>query len=199
MEVGKWTEIGRAAMLAEAEAVRSIAENLDFRFEEAVDLMLSCSGHILVFGLGKSGYVGKKIAATLASTGTPAFFVHAAEAYHGDFGMMTAGDVVIAISNSGETAEVVNAISHIRGIGARIVALTGRLDSSLARASDAVLHCPVKSEADPLGLAPTSSSTAALAIGDAVAIALMTAKRFTPEGFATFHPGGSLGKQLAKG
>lgn len=197
MGSGRWTEIGRKTMLAEAEAISMVAGLLDRRFEDAVNLLLSSNGRIVVLGLGKSGHVGRKIAATLASTGTPAFFVHAAEAFHGDFGMITAEDVVLAISNSGETAEVVGAVTHIRKIGARIVALTGNAESSLAVASDAVLYCPVQREADPLNLAPTSSSTATLALGDAVAVALMTGKEFDAEGFAVFHPGGSLGKKLS--
>jgi len=191
-------EIGREVMLAEAEAVSAVANGLDCRFEDAVDLLLSCTGRIVVLGLGKSGHVGRKIAATLASTGTPSFFVHAAESLHGDLGMIAAADIVLAISNSGETAEVVNAIPYIKRIGARVVALTGRAESSLAAASDAILHCPVEREADPLNLAPTNSSTATLAMGDAVAVVLMTARQFDAEGFATFHPGGSLGGRLAK-
>lgn len=142
MGSSRWTEIGRKTMLAEAEAISMVAGLLDRRFEDAVNLLLSSNGRIVVLGLGKSGHVGRKIAATLASTGTPAFFVHAAEAFHGDFGMITAEDVVLAISNSGETAEVVGAVTHIRKIGARIVALTGNAESSLAVASDAVLYCP---------------------------------------------------------
>ena len=197
MGSSRWTEIGRKTMLAEAEAISMVAGLLDRRFEDAVNLLLSSNGRIVVLGLGKSGHVGRKIAATLASTGTPAFFVHAAEAFHGDFGMITAEDVVLAISNSGETAEVVGAVTHIREIGARIVALTGNAESSLAVASDAVLYCPVQREADPLNLAPTSSSTATLALGDAVAVALMIGKEFDAEGFAAFHPGGSLGKKLS--
>lgn len=197
MGSSRWTEIGRKTMLAEAEAISMVAGLLDRRFEDAVNLLLSSNGRIVVLGLGKSGHVGRKIAATLASTGTPAFFVHAAEAFHGDFGMITAEDVVLAISNSGETAEVVGAVTHIRKIGARIVALTGNAESSLAVASDAVLYCPVQREADPLNLAPTSSSTATLALGDAVAVALMIGKEFDAEGFAAFHPGGSLGKKLS--
>lgn len=197
MGSSRWTEIGRKTMLAEAEAIITVAGLLDKRFEDAVNLLLSSNGRIVVLGLGKSGHVGRKIAATLASTGTPAFFVHAAEAFHGDFGMITAEDVVLAISNSGETAEVVGAVSHIRKIGARIVALTGNAESSLAVASDAVLHCPVQREADPLDLAPTSSSTATLALGDAVAVALMIGREFDAQGFAAFHPGGSLGKKLS--
>ncbi len=197
MGSSRWTEIGRKTMLAEAEAISMVAGLLDRRFEDAVNLLLSSNGRIVVLGLGKSGHVGRKIAATLASTGTPAFFVHAAEAFHGDFGMITAEDVVLAISNSGETAEVVGAVTHIREIGARIVALTGNAESSLAVASDAVLYCPVQREADPLNLAPTSSSTATLALGDAVAVALMIGREFDAQGFAAFHPGGSLGKKLS--
>lgn len=193
-----WSDIGRKVMLDEAEATSSVAAGLDHRFDEAVNLLLSCTGRIVVLGLGKSGHVGRKIAATLASTGSSAFFVHAAEAFHGDFGMITANDVVIAISNSGETVEVTEAIPHIRGIGARVIALTGKDKSSLAEASDAVLYCPVRREADPLDLAPTSSSTAALAMGDAVAVVLMTAKGFDKRKFAAFHPGGSLGRKLEK-
>ncbi len=198
METNGWIEIGREVMLAEAEAVSIVANGLDHRFDEAVDLLLSCTGRIVVFGLGKSGHVGRKIAATLASTGTPSLFVHASEAFHGDFGMITADDVVIAISNSGETAEVVNAVPHIKRIGAQVVAFTSRAESSLAAASDAVLHCPVKREADPLNVAPTNSSTATLAMGDAVAVVLMTARQFNVEGFAAFHPGGSLGRRLTE-
>lgn len=198
MDTPRWTEIGRGTMLAEAAAVSAVAHGLGQEFDIAVDMLLKCTGRIVVLGLGKSGHVGRKIASTLSSTGSPAFFVHAAEAFHGDFGMITADDVVIAVSNSGETAEVVNAIPHVRRIGARVVALTGRADSSLAMACDSILFCPVQREADPLNLAPTSSSTAALALGDAVAVALMTAKGFDKSRFAAFHPGGSLGGRLSE-
>mgnify|MGYP000879906198 CR=1 FL=1 len=191
-----WIAIARRVLQAEAQAIADVANGLDESFNEAMNILMSCQGRIIVFGLGKSGHVGRKIAATLASTGTPSFFVHASEAFHGDFGMITADDVVLAISNSGETAEVTHALPYIKAIGAHVVGMTGRRDSTLAQGSDAVLHCPVDREADPLNLAPTSSSTATLALGDAVAVALMTRKKFTDQQFALYHPGGSLGKKL---
>jgi arabinose-5-phosphate isomerase len=189
-------EIGRRVLMSESAALTELARQLDDNFSRVVDLVYECKGHVIITGIGKSGHVGRKIAATMASTGTPAFFVHAAEAVHGDLGMITADDVVIAISNSGETEDVVRLVSPIRLIGAKIIAMTGNVDSSLAKQSDALLPCFVAGEADPLNLAPTNSTAAALGLGDALAVALMTIRGFGEDDFARYHPGGSLGKRL---
>ncbi len=189
-------EIGRRVLMSESAALTELARQLDENFNIAVNLAYECKGHVIITGVGKSGHIGRKIAATLASTGTPAFFVHAAEGVHGDLGMITSDDIVIAISNSGETEEAIRLMSTIRLIGAKIIAMTGNADSSLAKQSDAVLPCPVAKEADPLNLAPTNSTTAALALGDALAVALMTLRGFGENDFARYHPGGSLGKKL---
>ncbi len=180
----------------EAEAVKQLEGRIDDEFEAAVRCILACSARVVVTGMGKSGHVGRKIAATLASTGTPAFFMHPAEAFHGDLGMVTEHDVVIAISNSGETAEVVNILPIIRRIGAKIIALCGRRESALGKNSDYFIDVSVEREACPLGLAPTASTTATLAMGDAIAVALMSMRNFTKQDFALFHPGGSLGRRL---
>ena len=165
-------------------------------FDDACELLMSCKGKVVVCGMGKSGHVGNKIAATFASTGTPAFFMHPAEANHGDFGMLGAGDVLIGISNSGETGELVGLLPSIKRIGVPIIAITNKPQSSLARAAKVVLNLHVSEEACSLGLAPTSSTTATLVLGDALAIALLDAKGFTAEDFAFSHPGGALGKRL---
>lgn len=180
----------------EAEAVLALTEKLDGQFVEAVRLIDEARGRVILTGMGKSGHIARKVAATMASTGTPAFFLHPAEAIHGDLGMVTAEDVVVAYSNSGETAEVLNILPSIRRIGARVIAIVGKTDSTLARDADAVLDAGVAREAGRLGLAPTSSTTAALALGDALAISLMEEHHFTADQFAVFHPGGSLGKRL---
>ncbi len=180
----------------EADAVLKLIPRIDDEFERAVNHILSCKGRTIVTGMGKSGHVGRKIAASLASTGTPSFFVHPAEAFHGDLGMVTEHDVVIAISNSGETNEVINIVPIIRRIGASLIALCGRRASSLGKNADFFIDCGVEKEADPMNLAPTASTTATLAMGDAITVALLSARNFTAQDFAVFHPGGSLGRRL---
>lgn len=180
----------------ETDAVAKLVERVDDEFEAAAKCILACDARVVVTGMGKSGHVGRKIAASLASTGTPAFFMHPAEAFHGDLGMVTEDDIVIAISNSGETAEVVNILPIIRRIGAKIIAMSGRRDSSLGRNADFFIDTGVEREACPLGLAPTASTTATLAMGDALTISLMSARNFTAQNFAVFHPGGALGRKL---
>jgi len=186
----------RRTLDIEARAVASLAVRLDESFAHAVDLVLACSGRAVVSGMGKSGHVARKIASTLASTGTPAFFVHPAEASHGDLGMITAQDVLIALSNSGESAELLAIVPLIKRQGAKLIAITGSPNSSLAREADAHLDAGVEEEACPLGLAPTASTTAALALGDALAVALLEARGFSREQFARSHPGGALGRRL---
>lgn len=190
------TEIAKKVLRIEAEAVAALADKLDGEFEKAVDLVFRSSGRVVVTGMGKSGIVGKKIAATLASTGTPAFFLHPAEASHGDLGMVTSDDAVIAISNSGETEELVSIVPFLKRFGVRLIAMTGNRQSTLARAADVHLDVSVREEACPLGIVPTASTTAALAMGDALAVALLTRRGFREEDFASFHPSGSLGKKL---
>lgn len=180
----------------EADALQAMAARIDGSFERAVELILASKGRVVVSGMGKSGLVGQKIASTMASTGTPALFLHPAEGIHGDLGMIMTGDVVIAISNSGETEEMLRILPAIKRIGAHVVAMTGNGASTLARSSDVFLDVSVKEEACPLGLAPTASTTAALAMGDALAVALLVQRGFRAEDFAIFHPGGSLGKKL---
>lgn len=180
----------------EASAVAALANRLDHQFTEAVEQVLRSEGRAIICGMGKSGIIGRKIAATLASTGTPSFFMHPAEAFHGDLGMVTAADVFVAISYSGETEEVVKLLPFLKDNGNVLVAVTGRPRSTLAQASDCHLDVGVTREACPLALAPTSSTTATLAMGDALAVALMEARGFQSENFARFHPGGSLGRRL---
>lgn len=180
----------------EAEALRRLTGRIDGEFEAAARAILACKGRVIVSGIGKSGHVGQKIAASLASTGTPAFFMHPAEAFHGDLGMVTPADIVLAISNSGETNEVIHILPVIRRIGAKIIALSGRRASTLGQNADFFIDAGVEKEACPLGLAPTASTTAALAMGDALAMALLAARNFTEQDFAVFHPGGSLGRRL---
>jgi arabinose-5-phosphate isomerase len=180
----------------EARALLALAARQGDGFARAVQAMLECRGRVVVMGMGKSGHVGRKIAATLASTGTPAFFVHPGEASHGDLGMVIAGDVVLAISNSGESDELAAILPAIRRIGVTLVAMTGRADSALARHADIVLSSAVEEEACPLNLAPTASTTAQMALGDALAVALLDARGFREEDFARSHPGGSLGRKL---
>jgi len=180
----------------EAGAVISLVDKLDGQFEEAVRLIESAHGRVVLTGMGKSGHIARKVAATMASTGTPAFFLHPAEGIHGDLGMVTSEDVVIAYSNSGETAEVLNILPSLKRIGAKLIAVVGKTNSTLARNADAILDAGVEKEADSLGLAPTSSTTAALALGDALAVCLMERHHFTADNFAIFHPGGALGKKL---
>jgi len=186
----------RRVIRLEAEALLAMAERVDASFERAVELIMASRGRIVVCGIGKSGLVGQKIASTMASTGTPALFLHPAEGIHGDLGMIMRGDVVLAISNSGETEEVLRILPVIKRIGAHLIALTGNPASSLARLSDVSLDVTVAQEACPLGLAPTASTTATLAMGDALAVALVVRRGFKADDFAIFHPGGSLGKKL---
>lgn len=180
----------------EAEAVLELVPRVDKNFADAVTLILECHGRTVITGMGKSGIIGRKMAATLASTGTPSFYLHPAEGIHGDLGMVTCDDVVIALSNSGETGEVLNILPSLRRIGAKIIAMVGNSNSTLAKNADVVLNVGVSQEACPLGLAPTSSTTAALAYGDALALALLKQHNFTASQFAIFHPGGSLGRKL---
>jgi arabinose-5-phosphate isomerase len=189
-------QLARAVIDNEAKAVAALAERIGPTFISACHHMLSCKGRIVVTGMGKSGHIGDKIAATLASTGSPAFFVHPGEASHGDMGMITRDDVVMALSNSGETSEILTILPLIKRLGVPLVALTGNPASTLAQAADAHLDVSVEKEACPLGLAPTSSTTATLAMGDALAIALLESRGFTADDFAFSHPGGALGRRL---
>ncbi len=190
-------ELGREVLLREAAAVSDLAKTLDNEhFARAVELLIGCRGRVVVSGVGKSGHIGRKIAATLASTGTPAFFVHAAEAAHGDLGMITKDDVVIGISYSGETGELLTIVPAIKREGTPLITITGNPASSLSKNADVNLDVHVTAEACPLNLAPTTSTTATLAMGDALAIAAMHAKGFTKEDFARSHPGGALGRRL---
>lgn len=186
----------RSVLAMEAEAILKISERLDSQLERAIKLLMNCSGKVVVTGMGKSGHIASKIAATFASTGTPAFFVHPAELRHGDFGMLDEKDLVVVLSSSGETAEIKFALDPIKRLGLPIIALTGNLNSALADHADAVLDVGVAREACPLDLSPTSSTTTALAMGDALAIVLMMKKGFKAEDFARSHPGGTLGQQL---
>lgn len=188
--------MARTVIAAERDAIDALLTRLGSAFEEATRLLLSCSGRVVVMGMGKSGHIGNKIAATLASTGTPAFFVHPGEASHGDLGMITQGDVVVALSNSGETPEVIALLPSIARVGVPVVAITGRVRSTLAREARVCLDASVDAEACPLGLAPTSSTTVSLVLGDALALALLDARGFSAEDFARSHPGGSLGRRL---
>ena len=190
------TEAARRTIRLEAEAVGLLEARIGETFERACTLILQCTGRVIVTGMGKSGHIGRKIAASLASTGTPSFFVHPGEASHGDLGMITNKDVVLALSNSGSTAEVVTLLPLIKRMGIPLISMTGNPDSVLGAASDAHLDVSVPSEACPLGLAPTTSTTATLAMGDALAIALLEARGFTAEDFAFSHPGGALGRKL---
>jgi arabinose-5-phosphate isomerase len=187
---------GRRVLATEAAAVAALEHRLGAAFVRACSLLLACRGKVVVTGMGKSGHVGNKIAATLASTGTPAFFLHPAEAIHGDLGMITPGDVVVALSNSGETAELLTILPVIKRLDIPLVAFTGGTDSTLARYATVTLDVSVAEEACPLNLAPTASTTATLAMGDALAIAVLEARGFTEEDFARSHPGGTLGRRL---
>ena len=186
----------REVLSIETEALNALSDRLNEHFISVVDCILNCNGRVVLLGVGKSGHIGRKIAATLASTGSPAMFVHASEAAHGDLGMITDRDVVIALSNSGETAEVLDILPAIRRIGPVLVALTGKPQSSLAKEADWVLDGSVAREACPLNLAPTASTTTALALGDALAVAVLSARGFSKEDFALSHPGGALGRRL---
>jgi arabinose-5-phosphate isomerase len=191
-----YIELGLAVLRTEAEAITALTERLDQGFHDACDLVLNCNGRIVVTGMGKSGHIANKIASTLASTGSPAFFMHPGEASHGDLGMITANDLVIALSNSGETSEITLLLPLLKRLGIPLLALTGNCASTLARSADIHLDVSVAREACPLGLAPTSSTTATLAMGDAVAVAVLEARGFTEQDFALSHPGGSLGRRL---
>ena len=188
--------LGRRTLEIERDAVNALIGRVDDSFSRACSLMLDCKGRVIVTGMGKSGHIGGKIAATLASTGTPSFFVHPGEASHGDLGMVTRGDVVIAISNSGETPEVLTILPLFKRMGAPVIAMTGKPSSTLAQAADAHLDVSVAQEACPMNLAPTASTTATLAMGDALAVALLEARGFTADDFALSHPGGTLGRRL---
>ncbi len=195
-QADKILALARAVIETEAEAIATLARRLDQAFVAACRYMLACEDRIVVLGMGKSGHIGGKIAATLASTGSPAFFVHPGEASHGDLGMITPRDVVLAISNSGETDELLTILPILKRLGIPMISMTGRRDSTLAREADVNLDISVATEACPLGLAPTSSTTAALAMGDALAIALLENRGFTAEDFARSHPAGNLGRRL---
>lgn len=189
-------DLARKVLAIEADAVSALASRLDERFLDAIDLILACRGRVVVSGVGKSGHIARKIASTMASTGTPAFFLHAAEAGHGDLGMITHDDVVLALSNSGQTDELLTIIPLIKRQGAKLIAVTGNAESALAREADVHLDARVAQEACPLNLAPTASTTAALALGDALAVALLDARGFNEQDFARAHPGGALGRRL---
>ena len=189
-------EHAKRVLRIEADAVAALIDRIDEHFEQAVELVLNCKSRVVVTGMGKSGLIGKKIAATFASTGTPAFFLHPAEGIHGDLGMVTRGDVVIALSNSGETEELLMMLPSLKRFGNKIISLTGNPASTLAKNSDVVIDVGVKEEACSLGLAPTASTTATLAMGDALAMALLDKRGFKEEDFACIHPGGTLGKKL---
>jgi arabinose-5-phosphate isomerase len=191
-------ETAKRVLRIEAEAIAGLIERLDARFEQAVELVYRCKGRVVVTGMGKSGLIGRKIAATFASTGTPSLFLHAAEAAHGDLGMLMADDVALAISTSGETEELLDLLETLKRLGVRLVTLTAKPRSTLAQASDVVLDIAVKEEACSLNLAPTASTAAALAMGDALAISLLERRGFKEEDFAALHPGGKLGKRLRR-
>jgi arabinose-5-phosphate isomerase len=188
--------LARDVLDIEADAVRALRHQLDDGFVGAVDFILSCRGRVVVSGIGKSGHIARKLAATLASTGTPAFFVHPAEASHGDLGMITADDVFIAMSNSGESEELIAILPLLKRLGAKLIAISGRPESSLGKLADVHLNAGVTKEACPLNLAPTASTTAALALGDALAVAVLDARGFGVDDFARSHPGGALGRRL---
>ncbi len=189
-------QLAKNVIKIEQQAIAELSQFIDDDFVKACELMFNCRGRVIVIGMGKSGHIGGKIAATLASTGTPSFFVHPGEASHGDLGMITLDDVVLTISNSGETGEVLAIIPVLKRIGAKLIAMTGNPDSTLAKLADTHVCVKVSQEACPLGLAPTSSTTATLVMGDALAVALLNARGFTADDFALSHPGGSLGKRL---
>ncbi|MDE3224465.1 MAG: KpsF/GutQ family sugar-phosphate isomerase [Nitrospirota bacterium] len=187
---------GKRVLAIEAKAIAGLIERLDQRFTDAVDLLYRCTGKVVVSGMGKSGLIGQKIAATLASTGTPAFFLHPAEGIHGDLGMVARHDALVAISNSGETEELLKLLPFVKRLNIPVIAMTGRIQSTLAKNSEVVLDVSVPEEACPMGLAPTASTTATLAMGDALAIALLQKRGFKEEDSAQFHPGGTLGRRL---
>jgi len=189
-------DLARKVLNIEAHEIAEVAKRLDASFEEAVQLVLHCKGRVVVTGIGKSGHIGNKVAATLASTGTPAFFMHPAEAGHGDLGMITADDVVLALSNSGESDEIINILPTIKRLGAKVIGIIGKSNSTLEKESDCYLSAEVSQEACPLGLSPTASTTAALALGDALAVCVLDCRDFSAEDFARSHPGGTIGRRL---
>jgi arabinose-5-phosphate isomerase len=190
--------LARQVLQTEAAAILALVDRLDERFERAVHLLLECRGRVIVTGMGKSGIICRKIAATFSSTGTPAFFLHPAEAIHGDLGVLQSDDVIVALSHSGETEELLRLLETIKRLGARLIVITGEPQSTLAQAADVALDCHVSKEACPLNLVPTASTTAALALGDALAMTLLVTKGFRQEDFANLHPGGKLGKRLMR-
>jgi arabinose-5-phosphate isomerase len=190
--------LARKVLQTEAEAILALVDRLDERFEDAIRILLDCRGRVIVTGMGKSGIIARKVAATLASTGTPAFFLHPAEAIHGDLGVVQRDDIVVALSHSGETQEILRLLETIRRFGAHIIAITGAARSTLGQFADITLDCHVAEEACPLNLVPTASTTAALALGDALAMTLLVEKGFRAEDFADLHPGGKLGKRLLR-
>lgn len=187
-------ETASEVLLTEADSIKKLIERLDSSFEKAIDLLYNCKGRVIITGMGKSGIIGKKIAATFSSTGTPSFFLHPAESTHGDSGILTRDDIVLAISNSGETAELLQLLPLIKRFGLPLIALTGKMNSTLSQKSDVTLDISVEKEACPHNLAPTASTTATLALGDALAVCLLKKRKFTPEDFLMFHPSGALGK-----
>lgn len=189
-------EQARRCLQLEAAAIESLISRINGDFDRAIEMILNCRGRVVVTGIGKSGLIGRKVSATLASTGTPSFFLHPSEGLHGDVGMVTGDDIVLAFSNSGETAEILGLLPALKRIGARIIAMCGRRDGTLPRNANLFLDVGVEQEACPLGLTPTASTTAALAMGDAMAMALLSARKFSAEDFAVFHPGGALGQKL---
>jgi arabinose-5-phosphate isomerase len=195
---GDELEFARKVLETESQAILGLVSQLDGRFERALDLLQQCSGRVVLTGMGKSGIIAHKVSATLSSTGTPAIFLHAAEAVHGDLGVVQADDIVVALSHSGETEELVRLLEAIRRIGAKLISITGNTQSTLGQASDVALSCHVAEEACPMNLAPTASTTAALALGDALALALSRRKGFDLSRFAEIHPGGRLGKRLVR-
>src|SRR5687767_432126 len=190
--------LAKKVLQTEAAAILALVDRLDERFEQAIHLLLECRGRVIVTGMGKSGIICAKIAATLSSTGTPAFFLHPAEAIHGDLGKLQSEDVILAASHSGETEELLRLLETIKRLGARLITITGNCDSTLGQAADVALDCSVSEEACPLNLVPTASTTAALALGDALAMTLLVAKGFRQEDFGNLHPGGKLGKRLMR-
>lgn len=198
VDAARAQELARTVLSVEAGAIGALAARLGEHFVAAVELILHCPGRVVVVGIGKSGHIGGKLAATLASTGTPAFFVHATEALHGDLGMITASDIVLMLSNSGETAELLALVPHVKRAGAPVIALTGNASSTLAKAADIHLDAHVDNEACPLGLAPTASTTAVLALGDALALVLLDQRGFSAADFMRSHPGGALGRRLVR-
>lgn len=196
MHTKKFSESARKVIETEGKTILSLLNQIDSNFEHACEFLLNCQGHIVVIGIGKSGHIGNKIAATLASTGSPAFFIHAAEANHGDLGMINSKDVVLAISHSGETDELITILPTLKLLNIPFILITGNIQSTLAQQATVTIHIPIEQEACPLGLAPTSSSTAALVLGDAIAISLLDMRGFSSDDFAKVHPKGQLGRRL---